>query len=83
MVNPPVKVTLVSPEAIVPSVIAVLNEAPPFKSSALPPVAWPAATVALPVKLVLVEFKVLENTTPPTAVKLTDVGAAGALHDGG
>jgi len=79
LVKPALKDTEASPEEILVSVIAGLKETPPFNNSAVPPVACPEVMLAVAVKLVLVVFKVLATTVPPTGVKATLVGAEGAI----
>ena len=69
------KFTELSPAAMEVSVAMVVE---PSTSSAEPPVAWPATTVALAVMFVLFASNVFATTTPPAGVTTTLVGAAGA-----
>ena len=69
------KLTEVSPDAIDTSVAIVVE---PRTSSAQPPVACPAAMVALLVMFVLSANKVLATTVPPEGVTTRFVGALGA-----
>ncbi len=78
LASPALNVTVVSPAEILLSIIAGLKDAPPFKSSAVPPVASAAVIVAPAVKFVFVEFKVFAKTFPPVAVNVTAMGAVGA-----
>ena len=79
LVYPAENVTMVSLPLIEVSRIGGVNELPPFKSSATPPVASPAVMLALAVKFVFVKFKALAITVPPTAVKVTTVAGVGPL----
>ena len=57
---------------------SVAIDTPSRYNVAVPPVASPATTVALAVRLVLVAVNLFERTTPPTGVSTSDVGATGA-----
>ena len=61
-----------SPDPIVKS---VASDTPSRYNVAVPPVASPATTAALAVRLVLVAVSLLARTTPPIGVSTSDVGA--------